>query len=635
MKISVGQKRSRYTHDKSCINNTTMDFGFVQPTFRALMVRNSDISIKARQFVRLAPMPLPTLADVRVKNVGRFVPMSEVNLAFDPMMSEIPLSDQSAGTATTYNNDFQIYAYALRNVILNLSEFTLYDDGGNVAQIDDVKLKTFNDTYKSSLPITSQVSDITIDGADYIASISGESYTFAFRFTPIAKRLRKIFLGLGYQLTDASTPVSFTPLLAFYKAYFDEYYPKRYWSWTRTNAFSIIKNSVANNGNLQTKDYYNIDDLSTLVSAVTPLGSTTINLFFKDELGTTWATQSQDIVSLAMSSTSSTGALSVPSEDNLNTPNPISSTENKLPTISVGGPLSTQISKVTLDVLRHLTHYVNKDTAVGKRIAEWCKVHYGEDVVNQLYAESHRAGEFITRVDIGDVMSQSDTVNGEYGEYLGSYAGRGVGSDGGVMHYKASEFGIFIVLSHVDVNNRYYQGINPELFAVDRFTYPSSEFDAIGYEVLPKCAVIPNNDISDDASDLHTNEGFGYLPRYSGLKFSQNVINGDLSRRGTISSYSPYTIDKMIVNNYITKDSSGIVYSSNNVPTAGITWQFLGRYDYLSHYNRIFYDVSGDIDNFIVHTAFDAMVGNFLLPMTLSYDTICENDNARVDVAKQ
>lgn len=632
MKIKVGQKRSRYTHDKSCINNTTMDFGFVQPTFRAMMVRNSDINIKVRQFVRLAPMPLPTLADVRVKNVGRFVPMSEINLAFDPMMSNMPLS-QYGTSSYIVNNDFQVYAYVFRNICLNYSQYSIYNktSGTNVDATDTI-INNFNATYKSGLLVSNNYAGIPVESADYVCVDSTSTYVFCFRFNDVVKRLRKIFLGLGYQLTDASTPVSFSPILAYYKAYFDEYFPKRYTSWSSTPVFGMISGAIESSSEYSIM--YNINTFSTTLGSINSNSDSAFATFFYSTLPNCFASQNMDLVSLAMSSTSATASNSVGAIDNIDN-EVISNTENHVPFLMDG----TSITKVALDVLRHLTHYVNKDTAIGKRIAEWCKVHYGEDVVNQLYAESHRAGEFVTRVDIGDVMSQADTVVGDNGEYLGSYAGRGIGSDGGAMHYKASEFGFFIVLSHVDVNNRYYQGVNPELFAVDRFTYPSSEFDAIGYEILPQCAVIPNNDVSiPSSSDFAKNLGFGYLPRYSGLKLSQNVINGDLSRRGTIDSYSAYTIDKMIVRNtagHAGGTTGSITVTQHSIPTAGITWQFLGRYDYLTNYNRIFYDTSGDVDNFIVHTAFDAMVGNFLLPMTLSYDTVCENDNARVDVAKQ
>lgn len=634
MKISVGQKRSRYTHDKSCINNTTMDFGFVQPTFRAMMVRNSDINIKARQFVRLAPMPLPTLADVRVKNVGRFVPMSEINLAFDPMMSNIPLS-QSRTSTFIVNNDFQVYAYVFRNICLNYSQYSIYNktSGSNVSANDSI-VNNFNATYKSGILLSNNTAGIPVESADYVCIDSTSTYVFCFRFNDVVKRLRKIFLGLGYQLTDASTPVSFSPILAYYKAYFDEYYPKRYTSWSSTPVFGMIAGAIESSSDFSIM--YDIQTFSNHLGSINTNSNSDFATFFYSTLPNCFASQNMDLVSLAMSSPATVGSLDISSIDAAESFTPLSP-ENSLPRIDTND--TGVITKVTLDVLRHLTHYVNKDTAIGKRIAEWCKAHYGDDVVNQLYAESHRAGEFITRVDIGDVLSQADTVNGENGEYLGSYAGRGIGSDGGVMSYKAKEFGFFIVLSHVDVSNRYYQGINPELFAVDRFTYPSSEFDAIGYEILPQCAVIPNNDVSiPGSSDFAKNPGFGYLPRYSGLKFSQNVINGDLSRRGSIDSYSAYTIDKMIIRNtagHAGGTTGSITVTQHSIPTAGITWQFLGRYDYLTNYNRIFYDTSGDIDNFIVHTAFDAMVGNFLLPMTLSYDTVCENDNARVDVTKQ
>ena len=78
-KIKVGNAFSKsYTHNMDFDNNTTMDFGTVQPLLCQYLFPRSDVKLNYRQLVRLAPMPTPSFARLFVKNYVRFVNIAEV-----------------------------------------------------------------------------------------------------------------------------------------------------------------------------------------------------------------------------------------------------------------------------------------------------------------------------------------------------------------------------------------------------------------------------------------------------------------------------------------------------------------------------------------------------------------------------
>ena len=81
-----------YTHDMSFDNNTTMDFGVLQPLLSQYMEPNSKIKVNTRQLVRLAPMPTPSFARMYLQNYARFVLMTDVVPYYESLLSGIPFA---------------------------------------------------------------------------------------------------------------------------------------------------------------------------------------------------------------------------------------------------------------------------------------------------------------------------------------------------------------------------------------------------------------------------------------------------------------------------------------------------------------------------------------------------------------
>lgn len=660
VKTSVGVKRQRNSHDASFTNSTTLDFAYCQPTMCQLMLSKSTVIVNAKQFLRLAPMPLPTLGDVRVYNKAVFVPIADVNPNFDVSLSSIAVRRYD-GTISVGDKDVCWTLSGLTRFLLGRSLFSFYSKSDGSANMDlivgDVSstIANINSNYKMSLRISnvrSSVSDaISVSGADYVIyGVPGvnKDLVIAFRFTNEVKAFRKVLLGLGYQLNfDSYLPVSITRLLAWYKAYYDTFNPARISSFQNTFAYQIIQNIIANPVQFVDGTVFDsalVNDSGYIVS-------------FLESLLSCFTTDAQNFVSLHMSDTG-TVSPGVPAYDSEPSTGsrlaPILQANRDQPTLDVGSALGTRqsINKVQLDILRHLTHYVNKDSAIGQRIKKWLDVHYDNDVVFSLYNDTRNVSEFEFQAQISDVMSFADTAAADgRGEYLGSYAGKGTGDGQGQFSFTAPCNGYLFVITYLKPITRYYQGVDPTIFAIDRYRFPQTEFDAVGWELTPNIAIYGDNDISipsdkGSAGFKEFDQSFGYIPRYSGFKTSKNIVNGDLSRRGVFDSYSPFYLDRQIIRHGLvaTPDSNvrgrfNFKLYNNSVPSASENWRYTARYPYLSNYNRIFYN-SGDVydgteivdDNFILYTRFDVKYINTLKPLMVSFDTICENDDNNVSV---
>lgn len=138
-----------YTHNMSFDNNTTMDFGVLQPLLSQYMEPNSEIKVNARQLVRLAPMPTPSFARMWLCNYARFVLMTDVVPYFESLLSGIPF----AGPNKTYTPTEMPYT---DNKILQLylcmrSEITVYSRPNRDAEYSFFDLSASSDYDKALL----------------------------------------------------------------------------------------------------------------------------------------------------------------------------------------------------------------------------------------------------------------------------------------------------------------------------------------------------------------------------------------------------------------------------------------------------------------------------------------------------
>ena len=668
--IKLGFRKSKYTHNLSRDCNTTFPFGVVQPILTQYLLPNSSIKVDAKQLVRLAPMPVPSFARVSLRTVTRFVPEIDVVPYADAFYSRMPYRGKVPTTLPLISNAVLVY------YLLSISNCIVYSVGtaGKLSPIDVISVEVkqaftrlfFKSACSEQFPFYNQVNNNNVSvyrpkptpqNADYVvyfdtASSSNPRYCACFCFGSQAKNFRNICLGLGYSLDmDDLTPIRFSPLLSFYKAYYDTYGITRFKAFTETYCFKLISDLI------DTMDVVDFSKPSSLSVAL----DVRVKNFFKD-LSFCYYSVSQDIVSLH--------------RDKIELGNypsftyPIAGAENvdvssdSLPKLDVGNN-NIELQQVSLKALSLLSRFVSKNSILGKRLSDYMSLHYGSDVVSSIFKDSNFVDSSVLNCSINDVFSTSDTAqydsasNTKTGENLGAFAGKGIGYGDLSFHFDASCHGYLITLAAMVPDAGYWQGTSPDLFAVNWDQQPSADFDALGMEVTPRSVFVSHNDISDRSklpTDDLTDKSFGFVPRFTGFKFAKNTVNGDMSRRGSIDSMSPYYLDHIITSNQINTKSVGDDYQytlvSSPVPSTSYDWRYVCKYPWLGNFLRLFINDVGPLDkgsfsavapvdyqlmciddSFICQTAFNVRVSNCLKPISLSFDTYEEStDNASKDV---
>ena len=107
MKISIGQSNKLYTHKFRPTCNTSASFGDVQPILCRKLHGKDSINVNTSNFVRLMPMPYPSLADINLKTHARFVPMGEIAPWYDNYLSQTPFYQNSGTPQSAFVPKFQ------------------------------------------------------------------------------------------------------------------------------------------------------------------------------------------------------------------------------------------------------------------------------------------------------------------------------------------------------------------------------------------------------------------------------------------------------------------------------------------------------------------------------------------------
>lgn len=680
--IILGTRRKTYTHDLSFDNNTTMDFGVLQPLLSQYMLPKSQIKVTSKQLVRLAPMPTPSFARMYLANFASFVKMTDVVPYHECLLAKIPFSvggHSYLPTSMPYTNNKTLLYFLMQDSFV---DYYLVPSGTPSAKNKDYIRVTSQDDVNTIisafitafLPATSSnltsvvhphfnwiqhplegVSvppSITPISADYTLAFGPDAkYLICFKFSQAGLRLRKVFLGLGYSLTfEDESKLSFAPLLAFYKAYYDRFGLTRDLPFETTSCFSLIK-LIEN---------YSIDYTLPKVKDNIVFGK-----FIHSELSECWFTTANSYIAAHRSSLANSIISRTPdqpvSQFGMSSVQP-NDTSVHLPYVSLDSAGSNSFTQLSLDVLKRLTAFVNKDSAIGKRLSDWVRVHYGADVINSLFEDSNRINEWRTNIDIDDVFSTSDTADigkDKKGDYLGAYAGKGTGFSQSGFTFRAPVHGFVFVMSCVVPLANTFQGNDPTLLAIDLDTIPQPEFDALGFEATPRNVFIGDNGVYSSAASTANKSAdtFGFVPRYTGFKTKKNIVNGDMYKGYYQTDLLPYFNDRILYNNeadckvLASDESSGVVtklhfdITNNHVPDASTEFQKICRYAFMGDYDRLFYNDTSEFssvdlasyprdDNFIVQSVFDVKVSNFLKPVQNSYDTIDDDvDNNTTPVS--
>lgn len=648
MKISIGQSNKLYTHKFRPTCNTSASFGDVQPILCRKLHGNDSINVNTSNFVRLMPMPYPSLADINLKTHARFVPMGDIAPWYDNYLSQTPFYQE----------------YFTRSFVPKFQPCIM---------ISELWSALFNDSY---FAVSTKSDDtITLSSCDYIErKVSTSTDYVGYRLTQSGYIVNRVLTGLGYRLsvTD-NTLVNIMPIFAYCRALWDAFGIKSGSSIEETNFYRAIQMlsmeiSFFDGSSFYTSEY--VDETGTILFS----GSDIIHKLFLYIANYSYCTLPTDYYSAHQ--ISPYGGLDVfahgediPNNDIVGSNDRIiaqSATSKTGPTYSVPTLQYSQdtnvapaITSVQLSLLSRLTQMFAKDSIIGNNIKKFVEKRFGSAISNQIYSETLNCGFVSSHINVSDIDSLADTAQTDfatgdnYGSYLGSYAGKGVGSGNGSFSCKSDSDGYFIILQWIEANEGMYNGIAPELQYFSQSDEARPEYDALGYELSPKSIIWTDNNIGDSSSSITNDSAFGFIPRYSGWKVQPNIVNGDLRLMRYGEDMKCFYLDRDPISNQVTFSDDGKTITNFNhmeLPNASEVWRYLGKYPQLQNFNRIFYNseystsssytVDGEVvignhvpDNFIIHNVLDITHRNHLKPMALSYDTFIDNvDNSSIEV---
>lgn len=512
----------------------------------------------------------------------------------------------------------------------------------------------------------------------------GRKIRVVFKLSSFGKRLRKILIGLGYDVNFQNNDiVSILPLVAFYKAWWDSYAPQRYKNFYETAAWKLIQTTMHSasaavmTGNLYT---------TTQTPQVTFLRQ------FISDLGTCFATDKMDVISAAtdtyygQTNTTSnsygetdieTSILSqirelirdpvdfnggynngIGADGSANSmvgttlPNAATgSAQNQVNLIFDPSDGTIHLTQPQLNALKKAYIMLNKSSVVGMKVEEILRsLGFGD------YVEECK-GKFIQgssdNVKISDVVATAATDDAQ----LGQYGGRGLGLSNLQFSFNAREHGYLIVISAIVPESGYVNSpaVENEAISFDRIYNP--EFDGLAFEAIEKKQIAGTPLVNDPTYS----QTFGFLPTFTQWKFMSNKANGDFSLNSRKNYMLPYTLDKYIpitdsnvykTEPYSMAPGSTVEYCSpsfkySDLPNAGEDWRFVNKFPWNGNYNRIF-SAQGDgwdwsvfspnnssflynsfeFDNFMTHNVFDVQYWAHMKSIEDSYGTYDEEHGA-------
>lgn len=453
-------------------------------------------------------------------------------------------------------------------------------------------------------------------------------FTTCFNFNGPWKRLRSIFMGLGYSFNPFDDQkVHLLKLLAFYKAYWQLFGVNRTYNFYNTYCYKLIKC-------LSDRAFYS--ELALNSEYIKPL----ILFFLSTELAECTYTTPPDYFSASdintqRSASQTTGGYNFNSligSQGFSSNVGAKASSDTRSTVAFSGNSSLNVSAFAIaqKAAQKLYRFVNKYSVVGRKVSDLLRATYG---VADKHNDDHEGVYFIgacsTPIQISPVFNQSDSGDMP----LGSYAGLGVGTGSSKKFFLDTQdevFGVFITMTAVVPKMGYFQGLARENSdgCTDRSEIWQPEFDALGSQAVRYNELVADRQFSPQ--NRGTSLGvFGYMPSFSHLKITTNRCLGDISLPHMIDSMLPYTLDRYFSprGGYVPDsgtapdpDRQCVIYG-NSLPVNDPMWFRAGT---RGQTNRIFSDMSPTDDHIIMQIFFDISMVAPMKSLATSFDTIDE-----------
>lgn len=536
-----------------------MEFGI---SLARELVPKQEVDVTHECFSRLEPLVLPTFGEAYFKHRAFFVPFRTVYPAFTDMMEGVP---------HVYNDGTS--AIPTSTPILYESDITFMFVQGTSSRPFVVQLteEEANDP------------DVKYDFALDISVESGVTNLRKFNFTPLGRRIYKMFISLGMKFTFSYNSTSFVsalPLFCAARVYLDWFFTSQY---AHTSGYTAIQKYLIKNDDIVDvgESFVPADELANICVTLS-------SVFYEpDYFVSAWDKPTgpnqglQSTISiLDVDSGSSSSTVRATNSDNYNTAStPLIRTNSE--------PVLPAVSNYMLTAVKKLGDYLKRNQLVGSRAVDRFYARFGIQLPAEAMDRSYLISEYSQVVKFGDVTSLASTESAT----LGDYAGKGISFGKGSFKYTPNERGYLIVITTIVPKTYYYQGIDRMALHTSPLDFFVPEFDALGVQAIASQELYkPQDEIVDGWYTGYDRQVFGFVPRYAEYKIANAIISGDYILKSRNVGKDAWTLFRDITPQ-IDGDLGELVHQ----------YAFTTSDD-ANQYNRIFYNTSENADHFnIVH----------------------------------
>lgn len=717
MKANVPKQSDlkRYKHNLLHDVSTTSDVGFLQPFMVREFPGNSHVKISCGQIVRFANMVKPTFGSISLNTYNVFVPIESIyhpysslrtqqtymgaNATYIPqsvikvspfilncflrLMSDVEVWTAPAGTLQDFGSDINFQAGAFTNVT-DSSQGATYlgqfiSDLNGLAQDMDyqsspiTRIREELERVIGADPLVFKVStSVELGDAlqyDWIWCIKGSGTTpdkvYGGIYHRAALNIRKVLYGCGWKLIDDNEALSFLPVMAYYKAWFDLFAPQRNTTW-KDEAFAGFQEYCEQSGEFIIDDFLD-------VSVLRQPGVLFIQCML--DLAKCYITQNPDFVSAHITGQriGTTPNIATPYYPQGRTSSGssayVSTVNSQVPTLSISrnnsspstvSNLANLLTPMGLELLEKVQKRTNVHTALGGRVRELLKSITGDDYLDE--DNSYWIGAQKVDIMINPVFNTAESAEAALGQFAGAAYGSSSKSQK-ELSYDCKELGFWVCFGTIVPDAKFAQGFDMMLKHVGNYDFYDPMVDSSTMVptarkyIFAERQISWRSDLGGDTTDLSLS--FGNVPAQIEYCVTQNIQNGDMSRMSTRSSYYPWTLDKLLPYDHVYKRPNGN-YTFRRLNTRllenGTIWRFIGMSRWIGMFDRIweqdgvpgvdtgeaedeyweniiFYNGPSINDNVTVQCTIFADYWHSKLPVRDSYHTGVIDDGMTVEIA--
>lgn len=588
-KVSVPVAAKNRTHfDLSSQTITTQDFGRIDVGNVIEMVPGDKItSATVKNFIRLAPMPVPTFARCHLKTRVIFVPNRLIYKGWENFIADqLTLDFQGAKKPNIPSMKYDLPAQFLTDnklKLLYLSEIT-----------DDAEKKK----------------------ADFVYDDGSASYKY-YKLKRRGKNVKNLLEGLGYgspqcALKQNDLWYSLLPLYAYHKAYFD---------WFRNPKFSSSYNP------LESLFDSVVPDDNAIKAASGELFNPRYCSFEQDVFSSAWESPSANYSDANLYKEN---LLTQRLKDQLSQVQPVpdmfaesdSGIDPSAPNFSqvINTEVSANfINNTMIKGLSALDEFLKRNNIAGHRYINQLLARFGVKVPDYRLQRSELVASFDNAFQMSAIFASAAGSNGTTSTNLGDYAGIGLGAGKDTFSYEAQEHGFLLFLNYITYDPMYVQGVKPHCERLNLLDFYTPEFDNVGMRPLTYDELYSRGDYTTGA--LAPTSVFGFIPQYADYKSGMfnDRLTGDFTVRSSNEGMDSYHLCRDF-----TPNGDPFIAPANIVNNE--SFGYLNPSHQTVNPDRIFTNNSSDFDHFYCYYSYDI---NISRPMSSIGESLVCGEHTR------